>query len=189
MNGQFSLIPEEIAQKLAVAEIIGCNQTTMRYGLVLRESDAVELAATRSEVLEKVERIEFSGGVINKLITEFCDSPYLTQSNYAETLNELVEAFYYFKNETLDELDDDELIAFMKKAFDQSCQGSMDLLQTRDLEIMARRIRFGNTDPDELYNILETLSEENADYSNWPDDENSDWPNDEDIEDNEWVEY
>lgn len=160
MNEQFSLIPKEVTQQLAVAEIIRCNQTTSRYGLVLKESDAAELANTRSEVLEKVGRIEFAGGTINKLIMEFCDSPYLSQSNYAETLNELVETFYYFKNETLDEVDDDDLIEFMKRYFDETCRGSLDLLQTRDLESLARKLRFGITDTDDFSEDIDDFTDD-----------------------------
>ncbi|HWQ77490.1 MAG TPA: DUF6323 family protein [Anaerovoracaceae bacterium] len=162
MNEQFSLIPNAAAQQFAVTEIISCNQATSRYGLILKESEAAELANTRSEALEKVGRIEFSGGVINKLITEFCDSPYLNQSNYAETLNELVETFYYFKNETLDEFDDDELIAMMKKSFNHSCRGSVDLMQTRDLEILARGVRFGIGDQESFNEDPEGIFEEDA---------------------------
>jgi hypothetical protein len=160
MNEQFSLIPKEVTQQLAVAEIIHCNQTTSQYGLVLKESDAAELANTRSEVLEKVGRIEFAGGTINKLIMEFCDSPYLSQSNYAETLNELVETFYYFKNETLDEVDDDDLIEFMKRYFDETCRGSLDLLQTRDLESLARKLRFGITDTDDFSEDIDDFTDD-----------------------------
>lgn len=157
MEEKFSLIPNAAAQQLAAAEIIRCNGVTSRFGLVLREAEAKELACTRREALERMGRIEFAGGVISRLILEFCDSPFLTQSNYAETLHELIETFYYFKNETLDELDDDELIKLMKKSFDHSCQGSVDLLQTRDLETLARRIRFGVTNPDSLSEDLEEL--------------------------------
>lgn len=150
MNKQlFSLIPDAVAQQLAVSEIIRCNETTSHYGLVLKEADALELANTRSEALEKTGRIEFSGGVINKLILEFCDSPYLSQTNYADTLNELIEAFYFFKNETLDEIDDDDLIVYMKKFFDDTSGGSLDLLQNRELEHLARNIRYGAEDPDD----------------------------------------
>lgn len=162
LKEQFSLILNATAQQLAVAEIIRCNQTTSRYGLVLKESEAAELADTRSEVLEKVGRIEFAGGTINKLILGFCDSPYLNQFNYAETLNELIEAFYYFKNETLDEIDDDELISWMKSSFDHSCRGSVDLLQTRDLEIMARGVRFGIDDQDNFSQDRDGIFEEDA---------------------------
>lgn len=156
----FSLIPEAAARQLAVSEIIRCNETTSRYGLVLKESDAMELANTRSEALEKTGRIEFSGGVINKLIMEFCDSPYLSQANYADTLNELIEAFYFFKNETLDEMDDDDLIAYMKKFFDDTSGGSLELLQSRDLEQLARNMRYGAEDPDDTGEKLDDFTHE-----------------------------
>lgn len=162
MKEQFSLIPNDISQKLAVTEIIRCNQTTSRYGLVLSEAEAAELAKTRNEVLEKAGRVEFAGGTINKLIMEFCDSPYLSQFNYTETLNELIETFYYFKNETLDELDDDELIELMKKSFDDRCQGSVDLLQTRELENLARKIRYGISNFEDLNEDLEDIFEEDS---------------------------
>lgn len=165
MNEQFSLIPKEAARQLAVAEIIRCNQTTLRYGLVLSEPDAAELVNTRSEALEKLGRIEFAGGVISKLIMEFCDSPYLTQSNYAETLHDLIETFYYFKNETLDEVDDDDLIAFMKIYFDETCRGSLDLLETRDLENLTRKIRYGFMGQDDFSEEIEDYSEEFDDFS------------------------
>ena len=155
MNDIFSLIPNSVVQKLAVAEIILCNETTSQYGLILNEADATELAIKRTEALAAFGRLEFAGGTIHKLIMGFCDSPYLSQFNYAETLAELLEIFYYFKNETLDELGDDELIAFMKKSFDESCQGSLELLQTRELENLARKIRFGVTDLDDLGDDLD----------------------------------
>ncbi len=162
MNEKFSLIPKEIARQLTVSEIIRCNQFTSRYGLTLKETDAAELANTHSEALENAGRIEFAGGAINKLIMGFCDSPYLNQSNYAETLHELIETFYYFKNETLDELDDDELISLMKKSFDHSCRGSVALLQTRDLEILARTVRLGIGDQENFNEDPEGIFEEDA---------------------------
>jgi len=61
-------------------------------------------------------------------------------------LNELIEIFYYFKNETLDQISDDELISLMKKYFDQSCQGSVELLQNRELVALAHNIRYGISD-------------------------------------------
>lgn len=160
MNESFGLVPGDLARKLAVAEIVRCNQTTSRYGLVLCEADAAELDITRNEALEKLGRIEFAGGSINKLIMEFCDSPYLNMSNYTETLNELVQIFYYFKNETLDEVDDDDLISSMKRYFDETCRGSLDLLETRDLENLARKIRYGETGADDFGKELDDLTDE-----------------------------
>lgn len=157
MDNNFMLIPTVLMNKLAITEIINCNKITCGYGLMLTNADAKTLVETRSEALSSNGRIEFKGGIINKLIIEFCDSPFLSQFNYADTLNELVETFYYFKNETLDEICDDELISLMKEYFDQNCQGSIELLQNRELETLAHNIRYGISD-------YTNLSEDDDDF-------------------------
>ena len=82
----------------------------------------------RIEILKETGRIEFREGIIDKLIKEFCDSPYTNQENYAETVYELLEMFYEYKNETMDLITDDELIEFMKKSFDGIAQGDLEYL-------------------------------------------------------------
>ncbi|MDD3926493.1 MAG: DUF6323 family protein [bacterium] len=140
------LLPAVMMDKSAINEIINCNELTSRYGLTLSQTAALKLVETRAEALSSNGRIEFSGGIINKIILAFSNSPFLSQSNYSTTLNELIEIFYYFKNETLDEISDDELISLMKKYFDQSCQGSIELLQNRELVALAHNIRYGISD-------------------------------------------
>jgi len=166
MNNYFSLISNAIINKLAITEIINCNEITYQYGLVLSQEEALDLVETRAIALSSNGRIEFAGGIINKLIIEFCDSPYLSQFNYSETLNELVETFYYFKNETLDEIGDDELISLMKTYFDQNCQGSIELLQNRELENYARNIRYGISNDVSLPDDTEEVFDE-EDYDEW----------------------
>lgn len=132
-----------LIQKQAVGEVMKYNDLTVRYGLVLTEQQAVALVETRSLALKETGRIEFGGGIIDKIIYEFCDSPYLGMYNYEEVLHELIETFYYYKNETLDLMSDDELIQYMKKSFDGICQGSLDLLSGRELDRLARDLRCG----------------------------------------------
>lgn len=146
MDNNFMIISPVMMSKLAVSEIIKCNEITSQYGVILSPKEALELVETRSVSLSGNGRIEFAGGIINKMILKFCSSPFLSQFNYATTLNELIETFYYFKNETLDELSDDELISLMKKYFDHNCQGCMELLQNRELETLARNIRYSICD-------------------------------------------
>jgi len=134
-----------IAQKQAENEIVKCNEFTEDYGLVLTNSQAIELVETRSFALGANGRIEFGGGVIDKIIKEFCDSPYISMSNYADTLHELIKIFYYYKNETLDLLSDDDLIEFMKESFNGVCRGSIEILADRELEKMANNLRYGNS--------------------------------------------
>ena len=141
----FELIPFDsgFIQKQAIGEVMKCNDYTSKFGLVLTPAQALELVETRSFALRENGRIEFGGGVIDKIILEFCDSPFLSMHNYTETINELLEIFYYFKSETLDLVCDDDLIKHMKTAFDGVCQGSLDLLSGRELDRLARNLRTG----------------------------------------------
>jgi hypothetical protein len=143
MDTMFKLLPVAIINKLAVSNIVDCNEVTARYGLVLSMTEALELMATQSDALKSFGRVDFGSRIINKLIVEFSTSPFLSQHNYVDTLIDLIETFYYFKNETLDEIGDDKLISVMKKCFDKNCHGSLELLQQRELEILARNIRYG----------------------------------------------
>ncbi len=143
MAGELSLFNSVMLQKQAVNEILGLNQITRQYGLTLSPKQVVDLVETRALALQQTGRIEIGGGVIDKMITVFADSPFLTSYNYAETLNDLIELFYYFKNETLEQVSDDDLIGYMGKAFNGVCQGSLELLAGRELVRMAHNIRFG----------------------------------------------
>jgi hypothetical protein len=133
-----------LMQKLAVNEIIKCNEFTTKHFLVLTIAQATELLETSTYSLKENKRVEFGSGLIEKIIKEFCDSPYISMENYAETLHELIEIFYYYKNETLDLISDDDLIKFMHKAFDGICQGSLELLYGRELEKTAHNLRYGH---------------------------------------------
>ena len=107
----------QLAAENAKQEIRRCNEFSARFGLILNEEEIAKLAQSRSDALKRSGRVEFGGGVLPKLIYAFCDSPYLEQENYAATLEELQEAFYYYKSEALDLYTDDELIEFMVSVF------------------------------------------------------------------------
>ena len=124
-------------------EITLCNDKTSEYGLKLTEEDITELIKTRSYVLNKSGRVEFNGEIIDKIIMNFCDSPYISQYNYGDTINELIEIFYNYKNETMDVIGDDELIEIMKENFDNYCRGSLELLEGKVLYKIAENIRNG----------------------------------------------
>jgi hypothetical protein len=142
MEFGLTLISSSLMDKQAVREILKCNSITSQYGLTLSGAEAAELVETRSQALRKNGRIEFGGGIIDKIVLEFCDSPFISQNNYTCTLNDLVETFYYFKNESMDNISDDELISLMKRYFDNNCQGSVELLQNRELETLAHNIKY-----------------------------------------------
>lgn len=115
-------------KQIEIANIKKCNEYTNKYGLILSDNQISNLLERRKETLKETGRIEFREGIIDKLIKEFCDSPYINQENYAETLYELIEIFYEYKNETRDLITDDELIEFMKKSFDGIAGGDLEYL-------------------------------------------------------------
>ena len=119
-------------------EIRCCNELNRLYGLELTEEDITELVELRGQALRSTGRVEFGGGILPKLIRAFCRSPYVDPNNYAATLGELQDAFYYFKNEAEDRFSDDELIEFMEKLFNGPAHGSTDVLTTISLEQLCR---------------------------------------------------
>lgn len=152
MDGKFALSPVDIQKMQTVAELRECNDLTMMYGLFLSEQQIQDLTERRFAALKDTGRIEFGQGILKMLASEFCNSPYITQKNYEDTILELQDSFYYFKNESMDRIPDDELIAFMKRHFDGICQGSLDYLSGTSLEELCRNTRYGyEVDDTDMY--------------------------------------
>lgn len=122
----------EIMNKRKQIEIVNikkCNEYTSKYGITLSDNQIINILERRKETLKETGRVELREGIIDKIIKEFCDSPYINQENYALTIYELIDIFYEYKNETIDLITDDELIKFMKKSFDGICQGDLEYLE------------------------------------------------------------
>jgi hypothetical protein len=134
-----------VATMLAVNEVLECNARTACYNLCITNQQAVELVEARSQNLIDNGRIELGGGIIDKLIDAFCSSAYLMQDNYVETIHELMEIFYYYKNETLDLVSDDDLVDYMRQSYEGICQSSTELLKGRELDRLARWVRYANS--------------------------------------------
>lgn len=140
MDNNFFL---SLLEKNQIENILNTNEYTNKFGLSISEADAKLLVQERKKNLKEQQRIEFGEGILNKLIYAFCDSEYIYQDNFVETILRLQEIFYTYKNETLDEISDDELIEYMEKAFNGICQGSLEYLEETSLEDFARNIREG----------------------------------------------
>lgn len=130
-----------LLEKNETALIKKTNEYTRQFGLSLTENDIHELMVRRRECLSEHQRVEFGRGIIDKIIFAFCDSDYIYQENYVETISRLQNIFYMYKNESMDELTDDELIDIMRAAFDDECGGSLEYLEETYLEHFARNIR------------------------------------------------
>lgn len=131
-----------------VNEIIRLNEETVKYGLTLFKHEIMQIIDVRNDLLRGYGRIELGTEVINKLIKSFYNSSYIQQDMYMSTLMELQEVFYYMKNETEDNLSDDEIIEILREFFEDYCKGSIELLQGREIENFARnqRIKYQESD-------------------------------------------
>ena len=78
-----------------LSNVIKTNETTEQFGLSLTEQDAKLILAERKNALAEQKRIEFGEGIATKIIYEFCDSEYIHQSNYVETIIRLQEIFVF----------------------------------------------------------------------------------------------
>lgn len=126
---------------ILVRELLTVNQDIQNYGLTLTEDEALSIIEKRNESLEDNGRLEFNNILIKKLINEFASSGYINQDNFAETIYDLIDIFYFYKNETYDKLSDDDLISIMRESYDNECEGSLDLLQCRTLDKISQVIK------------------------------------------------
>ena len=138
MDEDFTMLLSEQSQMNIIRKT---NEYSNQFGLSLTDDDIGELLVRRRESLSEQQRVEFGAGILDKIIFAFCDSDYVYQENYLETIIRLQNIFYLYKNESLDELTDDELISIMRNAFEEKCYGSLEYLEETFLDEFARNIR------------------------------------------------
>lgn len=132
-----------ISGQTQLEKVLDTNQYTEKYGLSLSNKDAEFLMAERKNALKEQQRVEFGETIMPKLIYTFCDSAYISQDQYVQTLKRLQEIFYLYKNEMEDEITDDELLNFMREQFETICYGDLEYLEGTCLAIFAQAIRAG----------------------------------------------
>lgn len=121
-------------------ELLEINKETQRYGLVLTLEDAKQIIRQRNRTLKGYGRIDLNFDVVKKIIRIFSSSTFIDDKNYVDIIAGLEETFYYLKNETEDEIGDHKLINLMKDLFENSCEGSLELLNS-ELEEFSRAFR------------------------------------------------
>lgn len=126
-----------------LSKVIETNKYTEQFGLTLSQQDAQLILDNRNAALQEQKRVEFGEGITPKIIREFCDSNYIDQNNYVDTVIRLQEIFYLYKNEMNDEITDDELIHLMKEQYELLCFGDLDYLESTCLSDFAQAIRAG----------------------------------------------
>lgn len=132
-----------LLERAQIQKVMESNQYTEQYGLTLSAQDAEVLTQERKSTLMEQKRVEFGESILPRIIYEFCDSAFISQSNYVESLVRLQEIFFLYKNEMLDEISDEELLNFMKEQFETVCFGDFDYLEGTCLDIFAQAVRAG----------------------------------------------
>ncbi len=132
---------EEMQLAAAARELEAVNRVIAKHGLSLSRSDIQALVAGRLEALQVSDRVEFGGGVAKELVLAFAGSSYVAQTSFVETVLELQELFYDFKNESFEQIPDDELIARMRSLFDDPAQGDLEYLAEALFEGLGRQVR------------------------------------------------
>lgn len=116
---------ENMNRQLLAGQLRGTNQYTEKYGLKLSAEDTEVLIAEKMNTLKEERRVEFGQSILPQIIYAFCDSSYIAQDNYVETIVRLQEIFFYYKNEMCDEISDEELLNFMREQFEDVCFGDV----------------------------------------------------------------
>lgn len=133
---------QSILTEVYANDLLQLNEETKKYGLELTLEDVKQVMNARNKVLKGYGRVELSFDVTKNLVKTFSTSAFVNEKNYVSILNDLQELFYYMKNETEDKLSDEKIIKLMKEKFEDSCEGSIDLLNSC-LEEYSRSFRKG----------------------------------------------
>ena len=134
---------EQFQKQNLSTQLLLTNQYTQQYGLVLTQEDTELILEGRKNALQEQRRVEFGESILPRIIFEFCDSAYIRQDNYTQTLLRLQEIFFLYKNEMEDEITDDELLHFMKEQLETICYGDLEYLEGTCLTGFAEAIRAG----------------------------------------------
>ena len=134
---------EQMNGQMWLEQVRETNQYTEKYGLTRAPEDTEILLAEKKQILKKERRVEFGESLLPRIIYTFCDSSYISQDEYVDTLVRLQEIFYLYKNEMQDEITDEELLNFMKEQFETVCFGDLQYLEGTCLDLFAQAIRAG----------------------------------------------
>lgn len=129
-------------QKKEFDELMSLNEKAKQHNIILTEEKVQYIIDSRKSALSDMGRIEFGESTAKKLLDKFCESAYVSKHNVHRIIGELLEIFYYTKNETDDKVSDKVLIEYLYNAFNGECGGSITLLYDWAVNSLIHKIRF-----------------------------------------------
>lgn len=129
--------------KIILKNILTLNEMTSKRNLYLQEKDISQIIETKNISLKELGRVEVKNNILERIIYEFYDSPYIDQTNYLETILDLTRIFYLYQDELSYKLTDEEIIIYLQDEFNNRCGGDLTLLETLSLsnlkEVLERK--------------------------------------------------
>lgn len=132
---------------VAKNELLKINDESSAYGLILTPQDVEEIIKSRGYSLKNYGRIDLNMDVTKKLINKIYTSQYTDKNDYVEIINDLQDIFYYLKNETLDEISDNEIIDIIVEFYEKT-SGRIENIQNLT-EKFALEYKLGRISEDE----------------------------------------
>lgn len=148
-------------EKKEFDEIMSLNEVTKQHSIELTKDKVQYIIDSRKSALYDTGRVEFGENTAKKLVLKFCDSAYVSKHNIEKIIEELLEIFYYTKNETEELIPDDVLINYMYKAFNGECQGSTSLLYDWAINKLIHDVHFRGLPKDDENSQIVSEKEEN----------------------------
>ena len=109
MERELIRLSSDVVKQSTVREIVSLNTLSSQYGLSLQGRQTERAHRVTAPVPLRRGQDGLQRRHSRKDNSRFCSSPYLQQENYVETLCELVDIFYYYKNELPSGLSDEGL--------------------------------------------------------------------------------
>lgn len=111
-------------------EILNLNERSQEYGLILTPDDVDNIVKSRNHTLNSYGRIDLNMDVTKEIMEILYKSQFTDKDDYVEMINDLVEIFYFLKNETLDEISDKEIIEIIGEFYEET-RGRIDNIQDK----------------------------------------------------------
>ena len=111
-------------------EILNLNERSQEYGLILTPDDVENIVKSRNHTLNSYGRIDLNMDVTKEIMEILYKSQFTDKDDYVEMINDLVEIFYFLKNETLDEISDKEIIEIIGEFYEET-RGRIDNIQDK----------------------------------------------------------
>lgn len=129
-------------KKQELDNILGCNNITNKNNLNLTYNEALKLIENKNKLLKNLGKIEINISTTQNIIYKFYDSMYIDKENYFETINSLLEIFYFYQLELSSLLCDEEILNYMYWEFNNDCNGSLSLLKDK-LNVLKEMLESG----------------------------------------------